>query len=190
MAVERQAVHAGRCPTSQSSRPRARIRSLAAAHRSVGQTSRGRPDHDESSGHFRSRWWIASLGRTVVKLAVTRPVTALLLLLLAAPLGMATAQPPQKVPRVGYLKGGSPSDPLRQRWLEAFRQGLRELGYVEGQNIAIESRWTEGKDDRRPALAADLVRSRGGRHRHAGWGSDPGRPASDQDDSDRHVTRQ
>ena len=73
---------------------------------------------------------------------------------------MATAQPPQKVPRVGYLKGGSLSDPLRQRWLEAFRQGLRELGYVEGQNIAIESRWTEGKDDRLPALAADLVRSK------------------------------
>ena len=140
--------------------PRARVRSLSAAHRRVGQTSRGRPDHDESSGHFRSRWWIASLGRTVVKLAVTRPVTALLLLLLVAPLGMATAQPPQKVPRVGYLKGGSPSDPLRQRWLEAFRQGLRELGYVEGQNIAIESRWTEGKDDRLPALAADLVRSK------------------------------
>ncbi len=95
-----------------------------------------------------------------MKLAVTRPVTALLLLLLAAPLGRATAQPPQKVPRVGYLKGGSASDPLRQRWLEAFRQGLRELGYVEGQNIAIEPRWTEGEDDRLPALAADLVRSK------------------------------
>ena len=93
-------------------------------------------------------------------LAVTRPVTALLLLLLAAPLDMATAQPPQNVPRVGYLKGGSSSDALRQRWLEAFRQGLRELGYVDGQNIAIEPRWTEGKDDRLPVLAADLVRSK------------------------------
>jgi len=95
-----------------------------------------------------------------VKLAVTRPVTALLLWLLAAPLGMATAQPPQKVPRVGYLSPFSPSDPLRQRRLEAFRQGLRELGYVDGQNIAIESRWAEAQYERYPALVADLVRSK------------------------------
>src|SRR3989475_6134683 len=75
-----------------------------------------------------------------------------------ASLGTAAAQPPEKGPRVGYLNPGSPSDPLSQRRLEAFRQGLRELGYVEGQNIAIESRWAEGKYDRYPALAADLVR--------------------------------
>src|SRR2546422_9886254 len=74
------------------------------------------------------------------------------------PLGTAAAQPPEKVPRVGYLNPGSASDPLRQRRLDAFRQGRRELGYVEGQNIAIESRWAEGKYDRYPALAADLVR--------------------------------
>src|SRR2546422_6630713 len=80
--------------------------------------------------------------------------------LLAAPLAAVTAQPPEKVRRVGYLNPGSSSDPLRQRRLEAFRQGLRELGYVEGQNIAIESRWAEGKPDRLPALAADLVRSK------------------------------
>jgi ABC-type uncharacterized transport system substrate-binding protein len=99
------------------------------------------------------------VGRTVVKLAVIRPATAVVLLLLSGFLGTAAAQP-EKVPRVGYLISGSHSDPQRQRLLEAFRQGLRELGYVEGQNIAIESRWAEGKDDRFPALAADLVRSK------------------------------
>jgi len=78
--------------------------------------------------------------------------------LLAAPFAAVTAQPREKVPRVGYLNPGSASDPLRQRRLDAFRQGLRELGYVEGQNIAIESRWAEGQYDRYPALAADLVR--------------------------------
>jgi putative tryptophan/tyrosine transport system substrate-binding protein len=77
--------------------------------------------------------------------------------LLTAPLA-AQAQQVGKVFRVGYLSPGSPSQPFRQRRFEAFRQGLRELGYVEGQNIAIESRWAEGKYDRYPALAADLVR--------------------------------
>src|SRR5262245_1636273 len=76
-----------------------------------------------------------------------------------APLS-AEAQQAGKVPRVGYLIAGSHSDPGRLRLLEAFRQGLRELGYVEGQNIAIESRWAEGADDRLPTLAADLVRSK------------------------------
>ena len=75
-----------------------------------------------------------------------------------SPLGTAGAQPPEKVSRVGYLNPGSSSDPLRQRRLEAFRQGLRELGYVDGRNIAIEPRWAEGQYDRYPALAADLVR--------------------------------
>src|SRR5437870_8356232 len=77
--------------------------------------------------------------------------------LLAAPLA-AEAQPREKLPRVGYLSPGSSSDPARLRRFEAFRQGLRELGYVEGQNIVIEPRWAEGKYDRYPALAADLVR--------------------------------
>jgi ABC-type uncharacterized transport system substrate-binding protein len=66
------------------------------------------------------------------------------------------AQQPTKVPRIGYLSATSPSvNPTR---IEAFRQGLRELGYVEGKNIAIEWRYAEGKQDRVPALAADLVR--------------------------------
>ena len=79
--------------------------------------------------------------------------------LLLAPLA-AEAQPAGKVPRVAYLTPWSDSDPGRQRGLEAFRQGLRELGYVEGRNISIESWSAEGKDDRLPALAADLVRSK------------------------------
>jgi putative tryptophan/tyrosine transport system substrate-binding protein len=82
----------------------------------------------------------------------------LILSLLVAPLASPAVKPPEKVPRVGYLNPGSASDPLRQRRLEAFRQGLRELGYVEGQNIAIEPRWAEGTYERYPALAADLVR--------------------------------
>jgi len=77
---------------------------------------------------------------------------------LAAPLAAGAQQPPGKVPRVGYLSPGSSSDPGRQRRFEAFRQGLRELGYVEGQSIAIESRWAEGKYERYPGQAAELVR--------------------------------
>src|SRR5438045_7479364 len=88
-------------------------------------------------------------------------VAVLAVSLLAAPFATATAQPPEKVPRVGYLIAGARSDLQRQHLLEALRQGLRELGYVEGQNVAIESRWAEGKDDRFPALPADLVRSKG-----------------------------
>jgi putative tryptophan/tyrosine transport system substrate-binding protein len=77
--------------------------------------------------------------------------------LLAAPLA-AEAQPAGTVPRIGVLSPSAPSDPRMQRRLEAFQQGLRELGYVEGRNIAIESRWAEGRYDRLPALAAELVR--------------------------------
>jgi putative ABC transport system substrate-binding protein len=68
----------------------------------------------------------------------------------------AEAQQPTKVPRIGYLSATSPSvNPTR---IEAFRQGLRELGYVEGKNIIIEWRYAEGKLDRLRELAADLVR--------------------------------
>ncbi len=95
-----------------------------------------------------------------MKLAVSRVTTAAVLLLLAASLAAAADQPREKVPRVGYLSPGSPSDEVRLRRFEAFRQGLRDLGYVEGQNVAIESRWAEGKYDRYPALAADLVREK------------------------------
>jgi putative ABC transport system substrate-binding protein len=68
----------------------------------------------------------------------------------------ARAQQPTKISRIGYLIAASPSASLAR--VEAFRQGLRELGYVEGKNIVIESRYAEGKLDRLPALAAELVR--------------------------------
>jgi putative ABC transport system substrate-binding protein len=80
--------------------------------------------------------------------------TIFILALLAAPLA-ANAQPTGKVPRVGFLSSGSPSVPSGPG--EAFRQGLRELGWVEGQNIVIEYRLAEGRYDRLPELAAQWV---------------------------------
>jgi len=77
--------------------------------------------------------------------------------LLAAPLA-AESQPAGKVTRIGFLSPSSPSNVRNPLRLDALRQGLREQGYVEGQNIAIESRWAEGKYDRLPGLAVELVR--------------------------------
>ncbi len=70
----------------------------------------------------------------------------------------AAAQPPPKVPRVGYLSIGSASDPRRIALSDAFRQGLRGLGYIENRSINIEARFAEGSYDRLPELAAELVR--------------------------------
>jgi len=68
---------------------------------------------------------------------------------------VAAAQPPTKTWRIGYLGPVSPS--AGARLLESFRQGLRELGYAEGQNISIDYRWAEGRPDRFPALAVELT---------------------------------
>ena len=72
--------------------------------------------------------------------------------LLGTPLRVK-AQPPT-VPRIGFLRFASP----QPRQFEAFRDGLRALGYIEGQTIAIEQRYAEGVRDRFPGLAAELVR--------------------------------
>ena len=73
---------------------------------------------------------------------------------LAAPLGVG-AQQPGKIPRVGFLTAFSPSDyPL---WRKGFRQGLRDLGYTEGQNIVVEYRYANGHPERLQSLAAELV---------------------------------
>jgi putative ABC transport system substrate-binding protein len=68
----------------------------------------------------------------------------------------AGAQQPARIPRIGYLSGtGDPNTPGLQ--VEAFRQGLRDLGYIEGKNILAEYRYVEGKVDSIPSLVAELM---------------------------------
>jgi len=78
----------------------------------------------------------------------------LLATVILAVVHFADAQQAKKVPRIGYLSARSVKGPSD----EAFRQGLRDLGYIEGQNIVIEWRLAEGKLDRLPGLVADLAR--------------------------------
>ena len=67
----------------------------------------------------------------------------------------ARAQQPGKLPTIGFLSSRSPGE--AEYLLGAFRQGLKEGGFGEGQNVAIEFRWARGQYDRLPALAAELV---------------------------------
>lgn len=78
---------------------------------------------------------------------------ALLFLLLAIPL-TADAQAPRRVARVGYLSIATVD--FDRSWLASFRQGMRDLGYVEGQNLIIEDRHAGGRPERLPDLAAEL----------------------------------
>src|SRR5215813_4535072 len=82
-------------------------------------------------------------------------MVTLILSLLTAPL-TSQAQPAAHVPRLGLLIPSSFSVVASQ--IKAFRHGLRDLGYVEGQNITLESRFADGQADRLPALVAELVR--------------------------------
>src|SRR5262245_20481496 len=75
--------------------------------------------------------------------------------LLGAPLA-AEAQQAEKVYRIGFLSWSFP--PPADPWVEPFRERLRELGYVEGQNVVVEYRWAEERSDRATDLAAELVR--------------------------------
>ncbi len=96
----------------------------------------------------------APMTRRTIGLLVTLALTVLV-----APL-QADAQQPTKVYHVGRLSSGSPPEvsPFVYRTAEAFRHGLRALGYVEGQNLALTWRFAEGRLERLPALAAELVR--------------------------------
>jgi putative ABC transport system substrate-binding protein len=85
-----------------------------------------------------------------------KAIIFLLVGLTLASVRLAQAQQPAKIPRIGFLGLNSPSSNAAR--IETFRQGLRELGYVESKNIVIEWRHHEGKLDRLPALAAELMR--------------------------------
>src|SRR3954449_6884600 len=73
------------------------------------------------------------------------------------PLGPARAQQPKKVPRIGFLATGSLEAPETRASFDAFRQGLRELGYFDGENIFIVVRSADSKVERFPALADELA---------------------------------
>jgi putative ABC transport system substrate-binding protein len=90
-----------------------------------------------------------------VKVQLARAIVAFIFL--AVPLA-SEAQPPTKVARIGYLATGPLESPEQRSVLDAFREGLRELGYVEGQNIVIEVREAAGVIERFPDLASELVR--------------------------------
>ena len=95
---------------------------------------------------------IADFGFSIARTPIL--ILALAFGLLAAPL-VAEAQQPAKVPRIGFL--GNSTAALEANLVGPFRDGLRDLGYVEGRNILIEYRWAEGKYERFPALIAELV---------------------------------
>jgi len=78
--------------------------------------------------------------------------------LVAAPLAGCEGQQAGGIPRIGYLGGGRSGTPDGEYLVEAFRKGLRDLGWVEGQTIAVEWRHARFKDEKLPDLAADLVR--------------------------------
>ncbi len=103
----------------------------------------------------KSRTRIVPLGGSTVRLRTIGLIVTLAVGILLVPLS-ADAQPAGQVTRIGFLAAGSVSP--YAHLVEAFRQGLRDLGYAEGQNIAIEFRWAEGRYDRLADFAAELVR--------------------------------
>jgi ABC-type uncharacterized transport system substrate-binding protein len=125
----------------------------------------------------RSSWSVAS--RTIIG-------SALCAMLFAVDVSAEAQQ--RMIPRIGYLSSTDRAGESTRA--EGIRLALRELGYIEGQNIAIEYRYAEGKRDRAPDLAAELVRLKvdiivGYGREHAGSGGQE----CDQDDSDRYGRR-
>ena len=98
--------------------------------------------------------------------------TIILITSFLAALPAGHAQQPGKLFRIGFLGSGGPADHAPR--VDAFRQGLRDLGYVEGRTASIEYRLAEGKMERLPALAVPECRERGGRHQHPPAGGEGG----------------
>ena len=82
--------------------------------------------------------------------------TVVLVGLLALPTEGIT-QPAGRMARIGFVGASAPDPAVLRTWVEPLRQGLRELGYVEGRNFSIEFRWSEGKQERLPGLIAELI---------------------------------
>jgi putative ABC transport system substrate-binding protein len=89
-------------------------------------------------------------GKNMIKKFLTCLLPAVLLLTVSLAHALQSAG---KIPRIGFLTPISPSDPQNALRLDAFRQGLRDLGYVEGKNINIEYKYAEGRSERLPELA-------------------------------------
>jgi len=87
---------------------------------------------------------------------IKKAIGVLFVILALTSARLVEAQQPTKVPQIGYLSSQSAS--ADSSFLDAFRQGLRDLGHIEGKNIVIDYRFAEGKFDRFPDLAAELVR--------------------------------
>src|SRR5262245_57359131 len=105
-------------------------------------------DGQRSGVRFQDKGQEKAMKKSFVGLALSA-----MLLALCVP---AHAQQPAKIPRIGWLTGAPLSGNPERR--EAFRQGLRELGYIEGKNIIIEWRTADGKRDQYPAVLAELLR--------------------------------
>ena len=86
------------------------------------------------------------------------------------PLAARAQQPASTVRRIGFLLPGGPRTTVVRGQLEAFHQGLKEYGWIEGQNISVEYRFAEGEEDALAGIAAELVRLRGSGRRQ---GADP-----------------
>ena len=87
----------------------------------------------------------------------TRLFGLVLATILLATVQLAQAQQPKKVPRIGFVSGTGDTNNPGEPHFEAFRRGLRDLGYIEGKNIVVEYRYAEGKSERFPSLVAELV---------------------------------